>query len=125
MVVLSKMNCKVLDSAQLKKLDKQEKILAHDIHSTGKGKGQINEKQTEMSHFSHNNKFLTTQGEGYIFVICLTFVLIAFLTITHHILRRRCRNQRQPLLKISNIIDIECLRMFNIALLFVSLHSSM
>ena len=33
-----KMNCKVLDSAQLKKLDKQEKILAQEIHSTGKGK---------------------------------------------------------------------------------------
>ena len=31
------MNCKVLDSGQLKKLDKQEKILAHDIHTTGKG----------------------------------------------------------------------------------------
>ena len=35
-----KMNCKVLDSAQLKKLDKQEKILAHDIHSTGKGESK-------------------------------------------------------------------------------------
>ena len=33
-----KMNCKVLDSAQLKKLDKQEKILAQEIHSTGKGR---------------------------------------------------------------------------------------
>ena len=33
-----KMNCKVLDSAQLKKLDKQEKVLAQEIHSTGKGK---------------------------------------------------------------------------------------
>ena len=36
-----KMNCKVLDSAQLKKLDKQEKILAHDIHSTGKGESHF------------------------------------------------------------------------------------
>ena len=33
-----KMNCKVLDSSQLKKLDKQEKILAQEIHYTGKGK---------------------------------------------------------------------------------------
>ena len=33
-----KMNCKVLDSSQLKKLDKQEKILAQEIHVTGKGK---------------------------------------------------------------------------------------
>ena len=32
-----KMNCKVLDSSQLKKLDKQEKVLAQEIHSTGKG----------------------------------------------------------------------------------------
>lgn len=33
-----KMNCKVLDSSQLKKLDKQEKLLAQEIHGTGKGK---------------------------------------------------------------------------------------
>ena len=33
-----KMNCKVLDSSKLKKLDKQEKLLAQEIHGTGKGK---------------------------------------------------------------------------------------
>ena len=37
-----KMNCKVLDSSQLKKLDKQEKLLAQEIHGTGKGKKQLN-----------------------------------------------------------------------------------
>ena len=35
-----KMNCKVLDSSQLKKLDKQEKVLAQEIHSTGKGESE-------------------------------------------------------------------------------------
>ena len=33
-----KMNCKVLDSSQLKRYDKQEKTLAQEIHVTGKGK---------------------------------------------------------------------------------------
>ena len=40
------MNCKVLDSGQLKKLDKMEKSLAHEIHTTGKGKTQSSVRDT-------------------------------------------------------------------------------
>ena len=36
-----KMNCKVLDSSQLKRYDKQEKTLAQEIHATGKGRSRV------------------------------------------------------------------------------------
>ena len=36
-----KMNCKVLDSSQLKRYDKQEKTLAQEIHGTGKGRKTV------------------------------------------------------------------------------------
>ena len=41
-----KMNCRVLEPGQLKRLDKLEKSLAQEIHTSGKGKqyGQVGEK---------------------------------------------------------------------------------
>ena len=46
-----KMNCKVLDSSQLKRYDKQEKTLAQEIHVTGKGKEIV-----DSSHLWHRKQ---------------------------------------------------------------------
>ena len=43
-----KMNCKVLDSSQLKRYDKQEKTLAQEIHVTGKGKERVDSSHLRL-----------------------------------------------------------------------------
>ena len=38
-----KMNSKILDTSELKKLDKQEKYAVQDLHTTEKGRGMFDE----------------------------------------------------------------------------------
>ena len=59
-----KMNCKVLDSSQLKKLDKQEKVLAQEIHSTGKGESECPILFIGMVIFMNNVILLRTKWES-------------------------------------------------------------
>ena len=59
-----KMNCKVLDSSQLKKLDKQEKVLAQEIHSTGKGES-VSHPVHCMVIFINNVILLQTKWESF------------------------------------------------------------
>ena len=53
-----KMNCKVLDSSQLKRYDKQEKTLAQEIHGTGKGKKTVERKLLIHHNCGFANKML-------------------------------------------------------------------
>ena len=60
-----KMNCKVLDSSQLKKLDKQEKVLAQEIHSTGKGESVSHPVHCMVILFMNNVILLQTKWESF------------------------------------------------------------
>ena len=50
-----KMNSRILDTSELKKLDKQEKYAVQELHNTEKGKDMVDE-----SHLRHINHTLYT-----------------------------------------------------------------
>ena len=64
-----KMNCKVLDSSQLKRYDKQEKTLAQEIHGTGKGKKKDSWEELLIHHiYGSTNKMSASAWPRHILI---------------------------------------------------------